>query len=32
MTLETSKASDLVKWASGYQLKRLARVEADSPT
>ncbi|MDT6982812.1 ABC transporter substrate-binding protein [Streptomyces lusitanus] len=25
MTLETSKASDLVKWASGYQLKRLAR-------
>ena len=25
MTLQTSKASDLVKWASGYQLKRLAR-------
>ncbi|MEU8728563.1 MULTISPECIES: ABC transporter substrate-binding protein [Streptomyces] len=25
MTLQTSKATDLVKWASGYQLKRLAR-------
>ncbi|WP_121749691.1 extracellular solute-binding protein [Streptomyces sp. E2N166] len=25
MTLQTSKSSDLVKWASGYQLKRLAR-------
>ncbi|CAM5276589.1 MULTISPECIES: extracellular solute-binding protein [Streptomyces] len=25
MTLQTSKASDLIKWASGYQLKRLAR-------
>lgn len=25
MSLQTSKASDLVKWASGYQLKRLAR-------
>ncbi|MGW0759243.1 ABC transporter substrate-binding protein [Streptomyces sp. NPDC002814] len=25
MTLQTSKASDMVKWASGYQLKRLAR-------
>jgi multiple sugar transport system substrate-binding protein len=27
MTLQTSKASDLVKWASGYQLKRLARTD-----
>ncbi|MBZ6282647.1 ABC transporter substrate-binding protein [Streptomyces olivaceus] len=25
MTLQTSKSTDLVKWASGYQLKRLAR-------
>src|SRR3954471_11327077 len=25
MSLQTSKSSDLVKWASGYQLKRLAR-------
>ena len=25
MTLQTSKAADLVKWGSGYQLKRLAR-------
>ena len=27
MSLQTSKASDLVKWASGYQLKRPERTK-----